>query len=303
MFSVVIPLYNKEQFIAATIQSVLQQTYTDFEIIIVDNLSTDRSVSIVETFLFDKRVRLISQEERGVSATRNKGIEKATREIIAFLDADDLWHPRFLEQMSIAWTSNLELGAIASGIKRINAFETPDLVHFDDNLPFIYIENYFKDNHYIFTSSSVTVKKNVLEQCGKFDTRLTHGEDMDLWFRIMVENKGGYINEILSYYSFAPVVTEDKYGYLPAIRNHLVGNILEKYKSWLTGEKKSPDGFIAFVYQYCLSTLMAYYYRKDRKASNLILNQIPFKYKIKQPRNFLYFLPYSIGRKIYTSIS
>ena len=95
MISVVIPLYNKEGQIAHTLQSVFTQTFQNFEIVIVDDGSTDNSVEEVEKF-DDSRIRLIHQTNAGVSAARNRGIEEASGELIAFLDADDVWMPEYL---------------------------------------------------------------------------------------------------------------------------------------------------------------------------------------------------------------
>src|SRR5690554_5521626 len=100
MFSVVIPLYNKELSISNTIQSVLDQTFQNFEIVIVNDGSTDNSVKEVEKF-DDKRIRLIHQENQGVSAARNRGIKEARYEWIAFLDGDDLWEKEHLEEYEI----------------------------------------------------------------------------------------------------------------------------------------------------------------------------------------------------------
>ena len=94
MISVVIPLYNKEEQIADTLQSIFAQTFQDFEIVIVDDGSTDNSVEEVEKF-DDSRIRLIHQTNAGVSAARNRGIEEARGELIAFLDADDEWKPEY----------------------------------------------------------------------------------------------------------------------------------------------------------------------------------------------------------------
>ena len=92
MISVVIPLYNKEKQIANTLRSVFAQTYTDYEIIVVNDGSTDNSVAVVES-LNDPRIRLIHQKNAGVSAARNRGIEEARGEYIALLDGDDEWKP------------------------------------------------------------------------------------------------------------------------------------------------------------------------------------------------------------------
>ena len=96
MISVVIPLYNKEKQIAKTLQTVLNQTYQNFEIVIVNDGSTDGSVEEVLR-ISDSRIRLVNQENGGVSAARNRGIDEAKGEYIAFLDADDLWDIDHLE--------------------------------------------------------------------------------------------------------------------------------------------------------------------------------------------------------------
>ena len=95
IISVVIPLYNKEKKIEYTLKSVFTQTFQNFEIVIVDDGSTDNSVEEVEKFT-DSRIRLIHQTNAGVSAARNRGIEAASGELIAFLDADDVWMPEYL---------------------------------------------------------------------------------------------------------------------------------------------------------------------------------------------------------------
>lgn len=99
-YSVIIPLYNKERFIKQTLESVLCQSISDFEIIVVDDGSTDRSTEIVRS-IRDSRVHLISQENQGVSKARNTGIDNSKGDYVCFLDADDLWHRDFLFVVNI----------------------------------------------------------------------------------------------------------------------------------------------------------------------------------------------------------
>ena len=96
MISIVIPLYNKKDQVSNTIATVLAQTYQDFEVIIVNDGSTDDSVAEVEK-VQDSRIRLIHQQNAGVSVARNRGIEASKGDLIAFLDADDEWNPGYLE--------------------------------------------------------------------------------------------------------------------------------------------------------------------------------------------------------------
>ncbi|MBT8256619.1 MAG: glycosyltransferase family 2 protein, partial [Bacteroidia bacterium] len=98
MFSVVIPLYNKEAFISTTIRSVLDQSFQDFELLVIDDGSTDDSHKIVQEFN-DSRIRLKSIKNSGVSVARNFGVEKSKYDWIAFLDADDYWTSGFLETL------------------------------------------------------------------------------------------------------------------------------------------------------------------------------------------------------------
>ena len=97
-FTVIIPLYNKENFIENTLKSVLNQNFTDFEVIIINDGSTDKSEEKVFRFK-DSRILYFLKSNEGVSATRNFGIEKANAQYIAFIDADDYWYPDFLQEM------------------------------------------------------------------------------------------------------------------------------------------------------------------------------------------------------------
>jgi len=100
-YSVVVPVHNKESFIKKTLESVISQTYTDFELILVNDGSTDKSGLICDEFaLKDSRIKVIHQQNGGVSNARNNGVKAATNNLIAFLDADDFWNPDFLMHMN-----------------------------------------------------------------------------------------------------------------------------------------------------------------------------------------------------------
>jgi len=110
--SIIIPLYNKEQTIARTIESILKQTFPNWELIVIDDGSTDNCVEVVKQFQ-DERIHVISQENQGPGSARNRGIEDATCEYVAFLDADDQWYPWYLEN-SIKAISESNAGFVGS---------------------------------------------------------------------------------------------------------------------------------------------------------------------------------------------
>lgn len=182
MFSVVIPLYNKELSITKTIKSVLKQTFQDFEIVIIDDGSTDSSVEQVKT-LKDDRIRLIHQKNQGVSAARNLGIEEANFEWIALLDGDDLWEPNHLEEI----TKMME--HFPNEKVFVTSFEYSDnrifYKHSRDNSIFK-IENYFKEaiSEPLIWTSIIVFHKSCIDNVGGFNKNLSHGEDLDLWARL-----------------------------------------------------------------------------------------------------------------------
>lgn len=118
MISVVIPLYNKEELITVTVRSVLSQTFADFELLIVNDGSTDGSLAVVSA-ISDPRIKVINIENSGVSVARNTGIKAASHDWVAFLDADDWWDHSFLEEMTKAIKSYPEHKLFAGGRSRV----------------------------------------------------------------------------------------------------------------------------------------------------------------------------------------
>lgn len=196
MFSVIIPLYNKELSIRNTLQSVLDQTFTDFEIVIVNDGSTDSSVAVVEEFT-DSRIRLIHQENQGVSAARNRGIQEATNQWVAFLDADDLWMDDHLKTLYKMTQKHPEEKVFATSYIRSNQ----DFSNSTNNSIRI-IENYFTEalkGHFVWTGV-ICVNKEVFDEVGNFNINICRGEDLDLWARIGREYKYILSKKITSIY-------------------------------------------------------------------------------------------------------
>lgn len=202
MFSVVIPLHNKTNYIVKAVESVLGQTWPDFELIVVNDGSTDGSQERLSQF-DDRRLRVVDQVNAGVSAARNNGAKHARFDHIAFLDADDYWHPYFLEEMKRLITGFPDAGLYGSGYYIVkNGLRTPAQVGVAAGFSAGYI-NYFAVYAHTFwvpiNCSFVVVKKSVFEQQKGFNPKLKFGEDFDLWIRIALAHKVAYVNRLLAY--------------------------------------------------------------------------------------------------------
>lgn len=211
MFSVIIPLYNKEKYIHATIKSVLLQTFKDFEIIVVNDSSTDGSLEIVNK-LKDEKIKVYTKPNGGVSAARNFGIEKATHEYIAFLDADDMWEPAYLENVAKAINRFPSCGMFLTGYKMFKG-EVDNIVGIRDAMKvcsseMIEIQDYFKACYKVRSilglTSAVCIKKALFDGMdAPFKIGINCGEDADLWLRIACMTNVAYINKPLMLYRYA----------------------------------------------------------------------------------------------------
>jgi glycosyltransferase involved in cell wall biosynthesis len=184
-FSVVVTLYNKEAEIQSALRSVLSQTVEDFEILVINDGSTDGSRAVVEAFV-DPRIRIIDQVNGGESAARNRGIAEASSALIAFLDGDDEWFPSFLATITRLSRSFPGAGAYAVNYIAMTRPSIPRSIpkrcvprHPWEGV----IPNYFHTRNVVH-GSSIVVRKEVFSVAGQFRVGLSPGEDLDMWFRI-----------------------------------------------------------------------------------------------------------------------
>lgn len=187
-FSVVIPLYNKGPYIKRTLDSVLMQTIGDYEVVIVDDGSADEGPGLVANYS-DPRIRLVSQENCGVSAARNRGIAEARGEWIAFLDADDTWKPDYLQNVAGLIDKFPDAGAYATAYEIIMAdgrikypeFEAIPPPPWEGMLP-----SYFRSalGPPPLCTGAVTIHKKILCEVGCFPMGVHTGEDLDMWGRV-----------------------------------------------------------------------------------------------------------------------
>lgn len=190
--SIVIPLYNKSRYIARALNSVLAQTYPDFEVIVVDDGSTDNGAEVIKG-IHDTRIQLVQQENKGVSAARNVGVSAAETELIAFLDADDEWLPTHLETIMRLRRKYPQAGIYSTHYKQYflnRNIITPKFYGIPPHPWEGILPNYFKSCTYGETpvcSSTVSIPKNIFHIFGGFQEEYWWGEDTDLWGRIAFE--------------------------------------------------------------------------------------------------------------------
>lgn len=189
LISIVIPLYNKRETIARALRSVLGQTVQDFEVVVVDDGSTDGSADIVLSFA-EPRIRIITQPNSGVSAARNRGIREASSEMIAFLDADDEWLPNFLESILSLRSKFPECGIYATSyfLQGVGGQRRERVLNgVGDSTVQIVLDDYFltaaQSNSPVW-SSAVAVRKDDLSAVGCFPVGIKSGEDLLTWSRL-----------------------------------------------------------------------------------------------------------------------
>ena len=303
MISVIIPLYNKEKSIVSTIESVLSQTYKDWELIVINDGSTDNSLEVVKSFvdglqIVDCRLKILSKENGGVCSARNMGIEEAKGEYIALLDADDLWEKEYLtEQMRMVddysdaamWGINFAETNNGKIVRRVPT-GLPDGYRG-------YIYNYFEMPTRIsdlFCSSSVLIRKDVFDKVGLFDERIKYAEDSDMWFRIIATNKVAFYDRYMVFYQWdaenrAMTKQRDLRDFLPYI--------IDKYQEPIY---RANQVFYRWVNRWAAVRIKQIYfndvdqYDAAKTASRkLDYSQLPIKYR------FELLTPYWLGKIVY----
>lgn len=306
MISVVIPLYNKVQAIPHTLDSVLAQTYDNYEIVIVDDGSTDGSSNLVDSYKKTHskvNIRIFHRENQGVCATRNFGVQMAKGDYVAFLDADDLWDKEYLEE-----ADKLIRNYPEAAMWGINYAETHN-GHITRVLPTGlsndfrgYIEDYFRMPHRssdLFTSSSTILRKEQFLQVGGFDERIKYAEDLDLWWRMVAEFPCAFSQRVLAYYQQDTENRVDRGLTTPNFRYYFPYYV-GKYKKY----KNINRDFYHYIEQvsayqitrYCFTVPEDY---ADAKSviKDLDFSAVTFKYRLMLKS------PYLIGKIIYNFIN
>jgi len=260
MFSVVIPLYNKELSIENTLSSVLSQSFQNFEIIIVNDGSTDNSLKVVKS-IRDPRIRIIDKQNGGVSSARNRGIEESKFEWVCFLDGDDLWMESHLDTVFRMILDFPKDKVFCTSFIR----STENLSLVNKNNSVVVIEDYFQEaiKEYFFWTSVVVINKDVFKKVGIFRTDINRGEDLDLWIRIGRLYRFIRSNRVTGVYvqDSENKLTKSRYNYSKSLYAdfHLRIERFDRKTEKKYYNKLLTDGFKAFIlrsdYKNALRTL------------------------------------------------
>jgi glycosyltransferase involved in cell wall biosynthesis len=198
LVSIIVPVYNAEKTVSETINSVISQSYLNWELILVNDGSTDDSDKIVSSFS-DSRINYTEQKNKGVAHARNTGLNLARGEFIAFLDSDDLWDSSKLEK-SVSYLNSFKSDLVYSKVKMFKD-DISNAISYEYVEPIIETNDYYRLLIFDYIPTlSVLLKKSVLDEIGNFDVNLNGTEDWDLWIRIAEKYQINFISDELAFY-------------------------------------------------------------------------------------------------------
>ena len=290
MISVVIPLYNKCGSVASTIESVLKQTFSSFEVIVVDDGSTDGGEAIVNNYT-DHRIRLISKPNGGVSSARNEGIRAAKYDYVAFLDADDLWEPEYLAEVNRMITDFPDAGIFGTSYSIIKMGHVVEGQHAVQDDFYGILDNSDWRYGYLLWTSAVCCRKSALIEAGLFDERIAYGEDSDVWWRMMLKFPMAFSGKSLAAYRQD---AENR-----AMEKHIdLDKLYIYYFEKYSDARANNDAFRHFIDKECMWWLFPYVLAEpNNKDVKRILAQIDFsEYKFSFWFRFHFPKIYSILR-------
>lgn len=293
MISIVIPLYNKEKEIGHTLDSICAQSYKDYEVVVVDDGSTDDSAKVVERYAVSQpKIRLLRQDNAGVSAARNRGIKEALSDYVALCDADDLWDENCLAELH-----KMTIDFPDAGMCGVNYADIVNrqIIPYSQGVPEgyrDYVINYFSTSHGdLFCSSSVILRKNIAISSQLFDERIRISEDMDFWYRIILHHPVAFYNKVLSYYNKDANNRAEKVFNAHYEITHCMEYYIDKYSA----DFNRDNAFARFISMRATERILyGHYYfgnKHDRDCSNHIVkhlsfSNLPYKYTLifKTPR-------------------
>lgn len=198
LVSIVIPTFNRDRYIVQTVASVVAQTYENWQLIIVDDGSTDNTRQVLDPFVRDQRISLVCQDNQGQAAARNNGLAQAQGELLCFLDSDDLWKPDKLTRQVRLMSENPDYDVVYGDRETID--EHGRLLHWQnmERHSGRITRELLADNFVSF--STAMIRTHRIRDIGGFDTRVRFGDDYDMWLRLSVDSRFLFVPEIFAAY-------------------------------------------------------------------------------------------------------
>lgn len=301
MISIIIPAYNAAGYLAKTIESVLNQTYSDFELLLIDDGSTDRTHEIVKNYQCqDARIKYFYKENGGVSSARNMGLQKAIGDFVSFLDSDDFWDRRFLESMYRKLVADGKLACFCGYIEKRGDTEIKYPNHFEE--VDVLKEKLSVGSFRIHTDCWLIDRKFLSGEGVSFTEGCHYMEDLEFFVKLLfkaTDKRITYVPEYLSYY----VLRKNSLSYqdlmvlpLPVMQGIL--DVLKRIYNWIEAQDAGPkhylecvkilmrERYIKFLWDVLLlgdsgdfKTLLGWY-GEDKNKYISEKSPLPFKYKI-----------------------
>ena len=287
-FSVVIPLYNKAPYVAKAIGSVLSQTFTDYELVIVDDGSKDNSAEIAQqTIIGREHCRLIRQENAGVSVARNHGVSASKGAYLCFLDADDWWEPCFLEEMSRLIEDFPEAGIYGTNYTIVNETKHKTRVAkigVEDGFEKGYVnyfQTYSRTMYMPLWTGAVSIPRHVFDAMQGFPEGIKLGEDFLLWVQIAMRYKVAFLNKPLAYYNQDVDLVNRGVGKLHNPQEHMLWNL-----GSLSEEEKTNSDYKRLIDNLRTDGLLPYYLSKEyHEEAKKELDKVDWSLQPKKVRN------------------
>lgn len=262
-FSVIIPLYNKAPYVRKALESVLGQTFRDFELIIVDDGSTDDSYTAAKSALegVEIQYQLIHQNNAGVSTARNNGVTASNGDYLCFLDADDWWAPTFLEKMDGLIRDYPDAGIYGMNYYYVKNGKERVCVTGAETGYIDYCKVYAEKLSMPLWTGAVSLPRHIFDEMGGFKAHLRLGEDFDLWIRIALKYKVAFLNEPQSYYYQDSDATWRLVGKLHNPKTHMLWNL-----DYLSEEERLNPDYKQLIDNLRTYSLMPYYLSKEYRA-------------------------------------
>lgn len=262
-FSIIMPLYNKAAYVRCAIESVLNQTFPNWELVIIDDGSTDGGGDIV-AHIEDSRIQYHYQSNTGVATTRNNCVEQSSAHYLCFLDADDWWAPTFLEEMQRLIAEFPEAGIYGTNYTIFNETKHKTRVAqigvpegFERGM-IDYCKTYAKTMYMPLWTGAVCIPRNVFYEMGGFPKDIRLGEDFLLWIRIALKYPVVFLNKPLSFYNQDVDSNNRGVGKLHRPEQHMLWNL-----DFLSEEEKTNEDYKVLIDNLRAYNLLPYYLSKD----------------------------------------